>query len=59
MSSYQNLAKPLLQDGLDQLDIQKMQYLIKQEVEKAYKDNTTRGFRKYNSNRIMDENVFF
>jgi hypothetical protein len=36
-----------------------MQYLIRKEVEKAYRDNATRWFRKYNSNRIMDENVFF
>jgi hypothetical protein len=42
MYSYQNLAKPLLKEGLTQLDIHKMQYLIRKEVEKAYRDNATR-----------------
>jgi len=59
MWKYQELAKPLLQWPLDELDIQKMQYLISQEVGSAYDASTTIGFRKYNEERVYNQNTFY
>jgi len=59
MWKYMEVVKPLLNGPLDELDVQKMQYLIAEEVWSAYSASTTEWFRKYNKSRIYDPNVFY
>ncbi len=59
MWKFQSLVKPMLEDSLSVEDIEKLKYLISDELQSGYGNDRTQGFRKYNAEKVYDDNVFF